>query len=179
MKGLCVVLVAILFSAGCSRPVPPPPPPATPESPPPAPPPAPEPPAPEPDEYERLRALSPEQVDALGLLRELRFDYDRAEIRADQRETLVHNAEQLRRFDFLEVVVEGHCDERGTVDYNLALGERRSRAVLDALVALGVEAGRLRATSYGKEQPVCGESSEDCWSRNRRARLKVASTGSR
>lgn len=175
MKKLGVVLITVLCLAGCKRPVaPPPPPPAAPEAPPQAPPPpAPEAPAPEPDEYARLRAMSAEEVDRLGLMREVLFDYDRAEVRADQHETVAHNAEQLRRFDFLHVVIEGHCDERGTVEYNLALGERRARALHGALVALGADPARLRMTSYGKEAPVCTESSEDCWGRNRRGRLKV------
>ncbi len=69
--------------------------------------------------------------------------------------------------------MEGHCDERGTVEYNLALGERRARAAYDYLVSLGVPADRLKTVSYGKEVPVCTESTEDCWARNRRARFTV------
>jgi len=79
-----------------------------------------------------------------------------------------------RRFDFLRVTVEGHCDERGTIGYNLALGERHARTTYDYLVALGVSPDRLRTGSYGKESPLCGETTEDCWARNRRAKLRMS-----
>jgi peptidoglycan-associated lipoprotein len=117
--------------------------------------------------------MSTEELDRLELLREIHFDFDRSEIRDDARPLLVHNADVLRRFDFLRVTVEGHCDERGTVEYNLALGERRARATFDYLVALGVSPDRLRTGSYGKESPLCAESTQDCWARNRRAKLRV------
>ena len=77
----------------------------------------------------------------------------------------------LKKYDFLRVTVEGHCDERGTVEYNLALGERRAKAAFDYLVSLGVPADRLKTVSYGKEVPVCSESTEACWQKNRRAKL--------
>jgi peptidoglycan-associated lipoprotein len=83
------------------------------------------------------------------------------------------DAEVLKRFDFLKVTVEGHCDERGTVEYNLALGERRARAAYDYLVSLGVPADRLKTVSYGKEIQVCNDANEACWQRNRRAKLTV------
>ena len=86
---------------------------------------------------------------------------------------LTKNAEALKKFDFLRVTIEGHCDERGTVEYNLALGERRARAAYDYLVSLGVAADRLKTVSYGKEVPVCQQSNEDCWARNRRAHFAV------
>ncbi len=69
--------------------------------------------------------------------------------------------------------MEGHCDERGTVEYNLALGERRARAAHDYLVSLGVPASRLKTVSYGKEAPLCRDSNEDCWARNRRAHFTM------
>ena len=72
------------------------------------------------------------------------------------------------------MTVEGHCDERGTVEYNLALGERRARAAYDYLVSLGVPADRLRTVSYGKEVSVCMDSNEVCWQQNRRAKLTVS-----
>jgi len=74
---------------------------------------------------------------------------------------------------FLLLTVEGHCDERGTVEYNLALGERRARAAHDYLVSLGVPASRLKSVSYGKEAPLCRDSNEDCWARNRRAHFTM------
>jgi len=93
--------------------------------------------------------------------------------REGDRAVLTQNADALKRFDFLRITVEGHCDERGTVEYNLALGERRARAASDYLVSLGVGADRLRTVSYGKEVPVCQQSNEECWSRNRRDHFAV------
>ena len=107
------------------------------------------------DEYARLKAMSAEEIEKSGLLKEVFFDFDKAEIREQDRATLSQNADALKRFDFLRVTVEGHCDERGTVEYNLALGERRAKAAYDYLVSLGVPADRLKTVSYGKEVPVC------------------------
>ena len=125
------------------------------------------------DEYARLRAMSAEDLEKSGILSEVYFDFDKADIREADRATLAKNADALKRFDFLRVTVEGHCDERGTVEYNLALGERRAKAAFDYLVSLGVPAERLKTVSYGKEVPVCSQSSEDCWQRNRRAHFTV------
>jgi peptidoglycan-associated lipoprotein len=129
--------------------------------------------APQVDEYARLMSMSAEQIDKMGLLGEIFFDFDRSDIRESERAALSKNADVLKRFDFLKVTVEGHCDERGTVEYNLALGERRARAAYDYLVSLGVPADRLKTVSYGKEVQVCGESNEGCWQRNRRAHLTI------
>ena len=138
---LAVAVVASVAACG-KKPAPappPPPPPVAPEAPPPAPPPAPRPEVkPQVDEYARLRAMSAEEIEKSGLLAEVFFDFDRADIRDADRATLAKNADALKRFDFLRVTVEGHCDERGTVEYNLALGERRARAAYDYLVSLGV-----------------------------------------
>jgi peptidoglycan-associated lipoprotein len=125
------------------------------------------------DEYARLRAMSAEEIEKSGLLAEVYFDFDKADVREADRATLAKNADALKKFDFLRVTVEGHCDERGTVEYNLALGERRAKAAYDYLVSLGVPAERLKTVSYGKEVPVCSQSSEDCWQRNRRAHFTV------
>ena len=181
MKKTALILLsaATLASFGaCGKkpqPQPPvPPAPIVPEAPPPAPPPPARTEAPaQVDEYARLRAMSAEEIEKTGLLAEIYFDLDKAEIRDADRETLTKNAAALKRFDFLRVTVEGHCDERGTVEYNLALGERRSRAAYDYLVSLGVPADRLKTLSYGKEVPVCTASSEDCWQKNRRAHFTV------
>ena len=83
-------------------------------------------------------------------------------------------AENLKKFDFLTVTVEGHCDERGTVEYNLALGERRAQSTYDYLVSLGVAASRFKTISYGEERPFCTESNEACWQKNRRARFVIS-----
>ena len=178
-RAALVFLAAGAFAAvaACGKkpePAPPPPPPVAPEPPPPAPPPAARPEVqPQQDEYARLRAMSVEEIEKSGLLGEVYFDFDRAELRDADLPTLTKNAEALKRFDFLRITVEGHCDERGTVEYNLALGERRARAAYDYLVSLGVPASRLKTVSYGKEVPACQASTEECWQKNRRAHFTV------
>jgi peptidoglycan-associated lipoprotein len=184
MKKTALILfsAATLASLGACGPKKPPVPPAAPAPiVPEAPPPAPPPPArteapPQVDEYARLRAMSAEEIEKSGLLGDVYFELDKAELRDNDRDTLTKNAAALKRFDFLRVTVEGHCDERGTVEYNLALGERRARAAYDYLVSLGVPADRLKIVSYGKEVPVCTASSEDCWQKNRRAHFRVTGT---
>jgi peptidoglycan-associated lipoprotein len=173
---LFVAGLVVLTSVACGKKTPPPPPPApppvAPATPPPAPPPRPEV-APQPNEYDRLKQMSVDELDRAGLLADIRFDFDKAEVRDADRPTLNRNAETLKRFDFIRVTIEGHCDERGTVEYNLALGERRAKAAYDYLVSLGVPADRMKTVSYGKEIPACHESTEDCWQRNRRAKFTV------
>jgi peptidoglycan-associated lipoprotein len=162
--------------AGCGHPKPAAQPsrPVVPATPPPAPPPsAPRDLASQQDDYAMLRQKSVDEIDRMGLLTDVRFDFDSAEIREADRGVLGKNAEVLKKFDFLKITIEGHCDERGTVEYNLALGERRAKAAYDYLVSLGVPAERMKTVSYGKEVPVCQESSEDCWARNRRAKSSV------
>jgi len=117
--------------------------------------------------------MAVDEIDRAGLLEEIHFDFDKSDIRDADRPILSRNADNLKKFDFIRVTIEGHCDERGTVEYNLALGERRAKAAHDYLVSLGVPAERLKTVSYGKEIPVCHEASEDCWARNRRARFTV------
>jgi peptidoglycan-associated lipoprotein len=175
---VAVVLVAALPFAACRRgpSAPPPLPPSAPPAAPATPPPAPQPPeeiAPQLDEYNRLKVMASDEIDRMGLLKDVRFDYDSADIREADRQVLAENAETLKKFDFIRVTIEGHCDERGTVEYNLALGERRARAAFDYLVSLGVGADRLKTVSYGKEVPVCQQSNEECWSRNRRDHFAV------
>ncbi len=178
-KSVLVVAALALFSVlpACHHKppaAPPPPPPAAPETPPPAPAPPPRVEAPpQVDEYARLKSMSADEIDKMGLLADIHFEYDKADIREADRPTLTTNADTLKKFDFLKVTVEGHCDERGTVEYNLALGERRAKAAYDYLVSLGVPADRLKTVSYGKEVPVCTDSNEACWQRNRRAKFTV------
>ena len=175
---VAVVVVAALPFAGCGRkstappPLAPAPPPAAPATPPPAPPMAEEVP-PQLDEYGRLKVMASDEIDRLGLLKDVRFDYDSADLRDSDRQVLAENAEVLKKFDFIRVTIEGHCDERGTVEYNLALGERRARVAFDYLASLGVAADRMKSVSYGKEIPVCQQSNEDCWARNRRDHFAV------
>jgi peptidoglycan-associated lipoprotein len=95
------------------------------------------------------------------------FDYDKASIRGDARSALSKTAEFLRSYPQVAVVIEGHCDERGSTEYNIALGDRRASAVKNYLVQLGIAADRMTTVSYGKEKPFCTESNEECWQRNR------------
>jgi len=95
------------------------------------------------------------------------FDFNKADIRADAREALGKTAEFLRKYPQIKATIEGHCDERGSTEYNLVLGDRRATAVKNYLVQLGISGDRLTTTSLGKERPFCTESNEECWQRNR------------
>ena len=108
-----------------------------------------------------------------GPLQDVHFDYDRYDLRSEDRGILQQNAEWLKAHPQSKVEVEGHCDERGTVEYNLALGAKRAKAVKDYLGSLGVSSDRLSTISYGEELPLCRESNESCWGRNRRAHSVV------
>ncbi len=109
-----------------------------------------------------------------GPLSDIPFDLDSAQLGDQARATLEKNALWLQGHRDARVSVEGHCDERGTVDYNLALGEQRARAARDYLVSLGVAADRLRVVSLGKERPLDPGSNEAAWARNRRAHFAVS-----
>jgi peptidoglycan-associated lipoprotein len=104
-------------------------------------------------------------------VRDAFFDFNKADIRADAREALTHDAEFLRNNPGLRVTIEGHCDERGSTEYNLALGDRRAGAVKQYLVSLGISADRISTVSFGKEKPFCTQSNESCWQQNRRGHL--------
>lgn len=123
------------------------------EAPPPPPPPAPE---------KTWQELFPQEV------QDAYFDYDKSDIRPDAREALAKTADFLRKYPEAKVTIEGHCDERGSTEYNLALGDRRATAVKQYLVSLGISADRMSTISYGKEKPFCTESNETCWQQNRR-----------
>ncbi len=107
------------------------------------------------------------------LLEDIYFDFDKAEIRGDARRTLDANASQLMVHDDERIVIEGHCDERGTPDYNLALGQRRAQATMQYLIGKGIDAARLSTVSYGEERPVDPRHTEDAWSKNRRSHFRV------
>ena len=134
---------------------------------------------PETNEYERIRQTPIDEIDRMGLLGDVYFDYDQAELREADKATLVRNGEAMKKYDFLVITIEGHADERGTIEYNLALSDRRARVVYDYLASVGIAPGRIRAVAYGKEIPVCSESNEDCWQRNRRAHPAVTSKTAR
>lgn len=97
------------------------------------------------------------------------FDYDTPEIRTDAQATLSKDASYLASHPSVKIVIGGYCDERGSNEYNLALGQNRAEATKNALVTAGVAVTRIRVISYGKEKPFCSESTEDCWQQNRRA----------
>ncbi len=106
-------------------------------------------------------------------LKDVYFDFDRYDLTEDARATLRANAEWLKSNPSTRVEIEGHCDERGTNEYNLALGAKRAQAARQFLTALGVSPDRLSTISYGEELPVCRESTESCWKQNRRARFVI------
>ena len=109
-----------------------------------------------------------------GPLEDVRFEYDQSTLTDAARTLLDHHAAWLKAHTGAKVMVEGHCDERGTVEYNLALGDRRARAAREYLVSLGVDGNQLRTTSYGKERPLDTASNEEAWARNRRAHFAVS-----
>jgi len=145
--------------------LPPPPPPPAPVAAPPPPPPA---------------AGMDLVAEAGKYLKDIFFDFDKSDIRADQKESVDAAAKWLREHTTVGITVEGHCDERGTREYNLALGERRSNTIRDALVALGVDPAQIKTISYGKERPFCTEqpkemaAKEACWQQNRRGHFVPA-----
>jgi peptidoglycan-associated lipoprotein len=111
-------------------------------------------------------------------VRDAFFDYDKASIRDDARSALSSTAEFLRSYPSVGIVIEGHCDERGSTEYNVALGDRRSGAAKDFLVSQGVTPDRIQTVSYGKERPFCTQENESCWQENRRAHFRMAGTSS-
>ena len=113
---------------------------------------------------------SPEST---GPLKDILYDYDSYSLRADARDTLRASSDWLKRNPAARVEIEGHCDERGTNEYNLALGAKRAQAAKDFLVTLGIGVDRLSTISYGEEIPLCKDANESCWQRNRRARFVV------
>jgi peptidoglycan-associated lipoprotein len=102
------------------------------------------------------------------------FDYDKADIRSDARDALSQTAQFLRSYPQLKVALEGHCDERGSTEYNLALGDRRAAAAKQFLVSLGIGADRVETVSYGKERPFCSAATDACYQQNRRGHFVMA-----
>jgi peptidoglycan-associated lipoprotein len=101
-------------------------------------------------------------------IKDVFFDYDKYDVRPDQQTAVQGDAQWLAQHPNVRFTLEGHCDERGSTEYNLALGDNRATAVKNALVQAGVSADRIRTISYGKEKPFCTESNEQCWQQNRR-----------
>lgn len=173
-----VVLWAVLSLAGCSSTT------AEPELPPPAPAspsveskaePAPVP-ATGRSSLEAFQRGESTATPASSPLKEIYFDFDRYDLRPDARETLKVNGDWLKANPSVVVEIEGHCDERGTNEYNMALGAKRAQAAMEYLTTLGIAANRLSTISYGEEVPACEEHTEECWQRNRRDRFIIQPT---
>jgi peptidoglycan-associated lipoprotein len=112
-------------------------------------------------------SASDEQMFAQNI-KDVYFDYDKSDIRPDQQSSVQADITFLQQHSNISLTIEGHCDERGSTEYNLALGDNRASAVKNALVAGGVSADRVKTVSYGKEKPFCTEHNEQCWQQNRR-----------
>jgi peptidoglycan-associated lipoprotein len=116
---------------------------------------------------------APSQFVDVADLKDVHFDFDKSDIREEDATVLDANARWLKTNAGHLVLIEGHCDERGTNDYNVALGDRRARSTKNYLVAQGVAASRITVVSYGEERPACSEHTDGCWSKNRRAHFRV------
>ena len=179
-----IALAVVTMSAACSKkapvaaPQPQPPPAPTTPAPPPAPPPPPPAPAPASkplteDEVFARKSLA--ELNAEKPLEDVYFDYDKAELRTEARASLAKNAEWMKRWPSTRVIVEGHCDARGTNEYNLALGEKRAAAVRTYLTGLGIAGDRVQTVTKGEESPFCLEETENCYTQNRRGHFILAS----
>lgn len=113
-------------------------------------------------------------AESQGLLGDVYFDFDRSNLTSSARDRLAQNAEFMNSNPGFIFTIEGHCDERGTNEYNLALGDRRANSAISYLASLGVDSSRLTTISYGEEQPQCTTSGEGCWSQNRRAHFQIS-----
>jgi peptidoglycan-associated lipoprotein len=123
-----------------------------------------------PEEEPSLRGKDYQEVAEIS---SVYFDLDQATLRSDARDALSRNYQVIKGHDDWEVLVEGHCDDRGTTEYNLGLGQKRAAAVRSYYMSLGMRGSKVATISYGKESPICTEQSEDCWSKNRRGATKV------
>jgi len=173
---VALAVAVAVFAVGCHKKVPtpapaPPPPAATPAPPPPPPPPPPRPaPAPAPLTEEQIFAQkSLDQLNAEKPLDDVYFELDQSTIRDEARSSLQKDADWLKKWGSTQITVEGHCDSRGSSEYNLALGQRRAEVVMRALRAGGVQEDRLEAVSYGKEKPKAEGHDEKSWAQNRRS----------
>lgn len=128
---------------------------------------------PEMTEEEIFMSKSLEEINLAAPLKMIFFDYDQYFIRDDAKSMLEGNAGWLRRFSTAKILIEGHCDERGTEEYNLALGEKRAKSTSDYIVSLGISPQRIKIISYGKSQPLDSGHTEMAWQKNRRAQFLV------
>lgn len=152
-----IILVAVWF-AGCKA----------------APPPAPAAPMTRAESTPPLRAPAELEFEFAENMKNVFFEFDKYRLVPEAKSTLESNAAWLKQHTDIKVQIEGHCDERGTIEYNLALGERRSTSVRNYLMSLGVDGNRLFTISYGEERPAAMGHNEEAWSQNRRAEFKIA-----
>lgn len=171
-------LLAVVFLVSCGNPANPPPPKWTAENLPAeaAKPVAPKPPpvASKAEEKTSLEALQKGEATTSGPLKDVGFNFDSAALSDAARATLKSNADWLKSNAATRIQIEGHCDERGAADYNMALGAKRAQAAMDYLATLGVATNRMSTISYGEEIPLCKDQTEACWAQNRRARFVVS-----
>jgi peptidoglycan-associated lipoprotein len=176
------VLVTVAIGAGAcgkkdppvARPLPPPPPPTESARPPAPPPPVSEPAVPPvPVTDDAIGSKSLDDINRDSPLKPLFYGLDQSEVDAAGQQVLQGNADVLKKYGSWQITVEGHCDERGTAEYNLALGERRAVAARNYLVSLGIGADRIKTVSYGKEFPFDAAHTEAAWAKNRRAHFVV------
>lgn len=197
MKKTMIIILgfALLLTFACSakqavqtgptQPPPPPPPTVEPEvkpTQPLAPPPPPQPPITRQDTIiEPPKKTAPKKAERIAELQatinDIYFEFDKYDLSPADMPTIKKVAEILSSDMSLAIVIEGHCDERGTNEYNLALGDKRASAVKAQLQALGVPSSRIQVISYGEEKPVCTESNETCWAKNRRAHIVIIEAG--
>lgn len=130
--------------------------------------------APPPPPQPPIRAPQGIEFDFAEHISKVFFEFDKSRLTMDARALLQANAEWLRNHPDIRVQIEGHCDERGTIEYNLALGERRAMSVRNYLVSLGIPAEQLYTISYGEERPAVLGHTEEAWAQNRRAEFKIA-----
>jgi len=131
-------------------------------------------PMPAPRTNSSMEALKEGRAATEGPLKDIHFNFDSAALSEEARSTLRTDADWLKANATARIQIEGHCDDRGTAEYNMALGAKRAQAAMDYLATLGIAANRMSTISYGEEIPVCKENNEACWAKNRRARFVVA-----
>ncbi len=122
-----------------------------------------------PEKNKLVESALPADKQAKSIFKDVLFDYDKYDIRSDARPDLNADAAFLKDNEPINIVIEGHCDERGTNEYNLALGEKRAKAAKNYLVSLGISPARIIVITFGEEKPACSEQNESCWQKNRRA----------
>ena len=178
VTSFCLVLVLAVAACGKKAPAVTPPPPVAPAAP--AAPPAPPPPPAAPPAAAAPRALSEDELfarmtpeEVAKNFRDVFFDLDESSIKDESRAALQANATYMKRWTSIRVTIEGHCDERGTAEYNLGLGDRRAGAAKAYLVELGIPASSITVVSKGKEAPFCTDKNEACWQQNRRGHFVV------